>query len=473
MNSAPRDAAGDPAGAAHPRDGGALISALLLFLMLAAMSVAYGFQYRADAADPLAYFLPFSAVYFLALALLLAAGLAPTPIDKPGASRPVADAGLAMTGAAILMSIYFHGAELPFPALAAMASVAVVLAAARVFLGAARAVWLALLIGLGVQIALALGNPLDVAAANMLPVVEAGCVKLLNGENPYLATYPGITSVPLMYLPGLLLPYCAPVALGLDVRVLNVVLLVAIVFYAAWALDARRRPERLSLALLPLLFSPPIGQMMIHGHVWLYWLLVVVFVHALATRRLLVAALLLGLMLATRQMSLFLAIPVAVYMATRLRPALLARYAAIALATYAVIMAPVMLTTPAWIDLFYLSATRVGEGTHLTYGNPMNQVSLSGVLTQSGLAPLLQPLQLLVLVLAGLALWLGRRRLTFDRSLVLLGVAYVLVIGLNQFLHRYFYVPGLILLALGIAHALVDRRTPRAARVQDDAATAP
>ena len=65
MSSAPRDAAAglaadDPAGAAHPRDGWPLAAALLLFLMLAAMSVAYGFQYRADPADPLAYFLPFS-----------------------------------------------------------------------------------------------------------------------------------------------------------------------------------------------------------------------------------------------------------------------------------------------------------------------------------------------------------------------------------------------------------------------------
>jgi hypothetical protein len=288
----------------------------------------------------------------------------------------------------------------------------------------------------------------------MLPVIEAGCVKLFGGENPYLAQYPGITSVPLMYLPGLLLPYCAPVALGLDVRTLNIVLLLAIVLYAAWALDARARPERLALALLPLLFSPPLGQMMIHGHVWLYWLLVIVFVHALASQRLLAAALLLGLMLATRQMSLFLAIPVAVYMATRLRPLPLAGYAAVALGTYAAIMLPVALTTPQWIDLFYLSATRVGEGTHLTYGNPMNQVSLSGVLTQYGLASLLQPLQVLVLLLAGAVLWVWRRRLAFDRSLLVLGVAYVLVIGLNQFLHRYFYVEGLVLIALAIGYGL-------------------
>src|SRR3546814_16334725 len=117
-------------------------------------------------------------------------------------------------------------------------------------LGIARALWLALLLGLAVQIALALGNPLDVAAANMLPVIEAGCGTLLNGENPHLADYPGITSVALIYLPGLLLPYCGPGALGLDVRVLNVLLLVDIVPYDVWAFDFHHSPERFVPGLL-------------------------------------------------------------------------------------------------------------------------------------------------------------------------------------------------------------------------------
>lgn len=438
-------------------DDKAVPAGLLLFAMVAAMSIAYGFQYRADAERPLSYFLGFSALYFLCLAALSVVAMKPVSLSDAGAALP-ARLGLAMTTGALVLTLYFTDGQLPVPALASIGVTVVAVAGVAATLGIARALWLALLLGLAVQIALALGNPLDVAAANMLPVIEAGCGKLLSGENPHLADYPGITSVALIYLPGLLLPYCGPVALGLDVRTLNVVLLVAIVAYAAWAFDFRHRPERLSLGLLPLLFSPPAAQMMVHGHVWSYWLLVVVFVHTLATRRFAAAALVLGLMLATRQMSLFLAFPAAIYMSTRLRVPALLRYGAISIITFLVIMAPVMLTVPDWINFFFLSTTQIGEQSHLTYGNPMNQVSLSGLLTDSGVAGLLQPLQVGVLLLAGVAFWLWRRWLSFDQALFLLGVTYVLVIGLNSFLHRYFYVPGLILIALGIAYSLAGAR---------------
>ena len=236
-------------------DDKAVLAGLLLFAMVAGMSIAYGFQYRADAEQPLSYFLGFSALYFLCLAALFVVAMKPVSLSDTGAAFP-ARLGLAMTTGALVLTLYFTDGQLPVPALAAIGVTIVAVAGVAATLGVARALWLALLLGLAVQIALALGNPLDVAAANMLPVIEAGCGKLLNGENPHLADYPGITSVALIYLPGLLLPYCGPVALGLDVRVLNVLLLVAIVAYAAWAFDFRNRPERLSLGLLPLLLSP-------------------------------------------------------------------------------------------------------------------------------------------------------------------------------------------------------------------------
>ncbi len=453
-------------------DGKAVLAGLLLFAMVAVMSVAYGFQYRADAEQPLSYFLGFSALYFLCLAALCVVAAKPVSLSGAGAALP-ARLGLAMTTGSLVLTLYFTDGQLPVPALASIGVMALAVAAVAATLGTGRALWLALILGLAVQIALALGNPLDVAAANMLPVIEAGCGKLLNGENPHLAQYPGITSVALIYLPGLLLPYCAPVALGLDLRILNVVLLAAIIAYAAWAFDFRRRPERLSLGLLPLLFSPLAAQMMVHGHVWSYWLLVVIFVHTLATRRYLAAAVVLGLMLATRQMALFLAVPAAAYMSTQLRLPALLRYGAVSIVTFLVIMAPVMLTVPDWVYFFFLSTTQIGEQSHLTYGNPMNQVSLSGLLTDSGLAGLLRPLQLGVLLLAGVAFWLWRRWLRFDQALFLLGVTYVLVIGLNSFLHRYFYIPGLILIATGIAYSLAGPRGSGAAPMPDGGTRSP
>jgi hypothetical protein len=114
-----------------------------------------------------------------------------------------------------------------------------------------------------------------------------------------------------------------------------------------------------------------------------------------------------------------------------------------------------MMTTPGWLELFYLSAGQVGEQTHLTYGNPMNQVSLSGALTSLGLAELLQAAQIFVVCGTAAAFWIWRNRLTFTQAILILGSAYIIVIGLNPFLHRYFYLPGLILVALAVAYGQV------------------
>jgi hypothetical protein len=430
-----------------------LASGLLLSGMGISIALAYGFQYRADADNPLSYFLPISGVFFLCLILIVASFATPAAAALTIGVKLHRAAGLAMMAIALSLTLFFHGAELPFPALLAIGVLLVGATASIVFGASGVATIVVVAVGLAVQIFLALTNPLDVQAANMLPIIGAGCELLLQLKNPYLATFPGIASEPLYYLPGLILPYCTSVAVGLDMRIVNVALILAIVAYASLIFDLWRHPERLSLGLLPLLLLPQTTQMMIHGHVWLYWLLVVAFVHALSTGRLVAAALLLGLLLATRQMALFLAIPAAVYMAGQLRPAALLRYAAITLSTYVVVMAPVMVTMPGWVDHFYLGLSGVGIRLHLSYGNPMNQVSLSGLLTDTGLAGLLRPLQAATILLVAVVLWVWRRRLAFDQVVVLLGVGYVIAIGFNGFLHRYFYMPGLILIALGIAYA--------------------
>lgn len=66
-----------------------------------------------------------------------------------------------------------------------------------------------------------------------------------------------------------------------------------------------------------------------------------------------------------------------------------------------------------------------------------------------------------------------RRWLRFDQALFLLGVTYVLVIGLNSFLHRYFYIPGLILIATGIAYSLAGPRGSGAAPMPDGGTRSP
>ncbi len=432
----------------------AIVGGALLFCMTTIVALSYGFQYHADAEQPLGYFLPFSLAFFSCLLLILATFSVSSLASAMSSPELARSLGLGFMSVSLSLTVYFWAPNLPISAPIAVGALLVGSAASVGFRLVRPATAVVLILGLLVQSFLSLSVPLDVGAANMLPIIGAGCELVLQADNPYLATFPGIASEPLIYLPGLVLPYCIPVAADVDMRLVNVILVAAIVAYSCWIFRSWSRPERLSLGLWPLLLSSPTAQMMIHGHVWPYWLLVLIFVHALATRRFLVAALLLGVMLATRQMSLFLAAPAAAFMSTRLRPVELARYAAVTIAAYLVIMAPVILSTPGWIDRFYLGLTDIGQKLHLTYGNPMNQVSLSGFLTAAGFAGALPFLQAAILLLAVAVFWIWRTRITFDRAVMLLGVGYILIIGLNPFLHRYFYFPGLILIALAIGFTL-------------------
>ena len=216
-------------------------------------------------------------------------------------------------------------------------------------------------------------------------------------------------------------------------------------------------PEALALGLVPLLLSPPAVQMMIHGHLWVYWLQVVWLIYAVDRRHFLVAAILLGLMLATRQMALAIAVPVAGFMLARLGPREVAKYAVVTVATWALIMLPVLLTMSGALELLYGGISDAQRHAYVSAGNPVNQVALSGLALMAGSAGLLVPLQALIIGSASLAAALRGAKLPFSHALFWLGVVDVVAISLNEFLHRYFYFESLLLIGLALAHAAQAR----------------
>lgn len=163
----------------------------------------------------------------------------------------------------------------------------------------------------------------------MLEIIEAAAGEFEAGNNPY-RRYESIAPVPFSYLPALWLPYALPHALGWDVRVVSLICfaLIVLIFERGLKLGTRG-PALLSVTFYPILFSPQIAQIIIHGHIWLYWVAV------------LAAAMLL---------------PLAVYMWRQHSFGRMLGYAAVSLAVYAAIVAPFSVWTgPGFRAQMYLS----------------------------------------------------------------------------------------------------------------------
>lgn len=74
---------------------------------------------------------------------------------------------------------------------------------------------------------------------------------------------------------GVWLPYVPLVAFGIDLRVLNLgLLLLMVLMFWRIAGGGQAAARILAVVLFPFLLSAPLVQMVVSGHLWLYWLLV-------------------------------------------------------------------------------------------------------------------------------------------------------------------------------------------------------
>ena len=395
---------------------------------------------------------------FLAGSVLLAALLATAslfwrpgsinePPATPGASATPSDALFAVV--MIASAAYFSLPNwLAAPLLAAFGAIQAVILVMR------RPRWslivscLSLLLGLGLVVS---WIPLDRLGGDMLPVTVSADKVFLHGLNPYFEDYTSVTPGPFFYLPLQWLIYLPFVALHLDLRLLNEIAMLGTlgIFLLLWR--EILFPWTGFAVLLGLIASRPSTEMLYQGEVWPLWCMISVFAFLVHRRRLRMAALVLGLLLACSQISLAIA---ALFGAYQLRSAPSWRelflLAAIAAAVYLAFVLPFVHGLVSFIMEYYVVLPRLaGIMNEHSFHNSITQVSLVNVLTRARLPELRAWLQVAA-GLTGMAVLVLRRRTTPAQFLTVCGLTYLWAISLNVQVWKDYYIPGLLLLFWGI-----------------------
>lgn len=421
-------------------------AAMGVYSLIAIISIAYGFQYifQADKSLHVTYFrwmvLPFLAV------LLVLSGLALRRWE-PGAVVLSKWLGFVLMSASFLMTAYFYSPPLqPIPWPLVGATVVGLAGLLHHRWGARASTVVFMITGLVLYIALVIKVP-HTQGANMLQIVEAAAHDFWLGIDPY-HFYAGIAKERFGYLPGLWLPYSVFVAAGLDVRILNFICLLLIVwiFEKGLALGANKALV-LSVVLYPILLSPPIAQMVIHGHVWPFWALLLSAMLMLFKKNYLAAAILLGLAVSARQTSLLLLGPLAVYLFLQLGVARFAKYTGIAFVAYLAVVLPFSLWTgKEFWALTYLTMSSASGELYLV----LAQISMAGWMQWMGLENTLKYFQVLIL-LFWMAIIYFRKQADFSWFLFVTGITYIWLVLFNPYVVRYVYLPGIFLLSMALA----------------------
>ena len=300
--------------------------------------------------------------------------------------------------------------------------------------------------------------PLTVAS-DMLPVIKWANLEFLAGRNPYFEDYTAVTPGPFYYLPVQWLLYLPFERLGLDQRLLNLLSLFGCLTLFMVAL--RGNPHRVAcLAGLAALFaSRPAVEMIARGHVWPVWLIVSGYAAAFTADRKMLAAMLLGVLLATNQTFVLLFALVGVY---DLRNAGLRRavlLGLISLGVYAVIVLPFSRGPIDFITQYYIELPRLAGVSAERQHNAVLQMSVVRIITALGIGDLRQGLQVLCGVI-GLATIAAHRTLRPPHFLALAGVIYLFVVALNVQIWKYYYIPGFWLILWSVAGGTSGRAFP-------------
>lgn len=313
-------------------------------------------------------------------------------------------------------------------------------------------------LGLGLVLAAAslVYHPIDMNAADMLPVIRWADHEMLAGVNPYQAVYPGPATSTFYYMPLQLLAYLPLTAVGLDPRLLNLAccalsILLVETRPTAWRATARAY-------LYPVLLSALGAPMMYNGEIWPYWLGSLALAACVLAGRTLLAGLVLGLLVGMRQTALVAAGVLGLGM-LRLLPwrQYLAGFSAGALAACALCL-PFLLRGHGLARLWFIDGPRSYLPVAAMLGNPGNQISATNLLGAVGLQGLAGKLQILLLLAAAGLAGIPKAPPAW-RLLALAGLAETLAMAFNPYLHRYYYINGLLVLALA-ASARPQRASP-------------
>lgn len=432
--------------------------------ILLSLSIGYGFQYRFQGDDAIVWFATNSVIFLLGL-LLVSSVL--YKYDRNHDSHDLVldnkqrAAGAILSLLSLALSIFFNTSN-------AFSLLLIVVAILSFFIGlrirgylfAIRSIFLLAFI---LAIAHVLSTPLDSSAADMLPIIKAACNHVLQGGMPYGVVFPEASVFPFVYLPGSWLPYLPFVALDLDPRVLNLIAYAAIVLVAEIAvLRCGGDSERLAILFYPLLMSPVMAQAIVYGHVWSYWMMAVVLGYLLIRFRLYWSAFVIGLMLATRQWAVFIALPVVIYYFFNVPPKRFIGLAGVVCLGFSTLLLPSVLydenfVQAAFLDVF-ASAKVAAQGV-VTGAQDKMALQVSAVALFKALQVINHKMLFLMMVAAVAFTSFRSRTLPDNQFVFFLGLVYILLVTVNFQVFRYYYVPGLLL--IGIAFACFFTWSPR------------
>lgn len=424
---------------------------IALYCIPLVISLSYGFQYLFSNAGLESYFRVWSLLFLLPLA-----GLTYFAIKSRDTINETIPAwlGIALTNLSLAMTAFFFLSKVTSaPVWLSYVAISMLLSFGLARWNARAGIYFISAAGLILNLILIMKIP-HTSGANMLEIIEAAARDFIGGNNPY-HFYPGIAGTSFGYPPGLWLPYALFVFLGLDTRLFNViaVVLLALLFERGLKIDPEKRTFILGATLYPFLLSPPVSKMLVHGHVWPYWLLLSIMAVMLVKERYLVAAIVFGLALATRQPALWIAPPLFGYLAARLGWLTTLRLSLIALATFAALVLPFALGKGAefWRVVYLGIADFSPDLLHINASIWLSSIGMDG---------LRRPVQAAALL--GAMVWLYRRKADLPAFLLVTGIAYIWTVYFNNYAVRYVYFPGLLLLTAGMAMRLGTRDASKA-----------
>jgi hypothetical protein len=280
-------------------------------------------------------------------------------------------------------------------------------------------------------------TPMDYKAANMLPIIDEAAKEILQGNNPY--HHYAVATPPLGYLPGLILPYVPFTALGFDLRIANLLLLFLILLlFIQLARGQGASAPILAIAIGSPLVSAPMAQMIIHGHLFSYWVLLLAFVLLLVYRKYFLSSLVLGLAFATRQTAF---VPAFIYFIF-----ILSKFGFRKLIIHSVtfilpfwMMSGADLWTDCYINLFHTDKT-------ISIFPPFFQISLSTFFIKNNLTNLLFLIQILLLLTAGFLTYRSIPSSGIAFMLASAGFSYIFFVLFSFYIARYMYFHGLLLI---------------------------
>jgi len=429
-------------------------AALGLFGLIVIMSLAYGFQYLFPGVRLVQYYRLVSLPFFLILIGLSWYGVRGWSALTSFSWPPVL--GFLLMTIAFTLTAFFQSEALrpiPWPLVAGSV---VGISAYCQFKWGTRGSTIAFLCGaMVVYIFLITRIPHVSGAANMLETIELASREFMSGETPYRHFDTSGGPVALGYLPGLWLPYLPLIKLGLDMRIFNLIALLLIILLFEKSLPKATRADTLSLTLYPFVLSSTLALMVVHGHVWPYWLFLLATTLFLMNARFLLAAIFFGLCLASRQPALFLAGPLAAYMyrETGLKATLM--YAAVAAVIYLSIVLPFAIWTGKefWVyNYLALAGAGAPDQPHLSATNILGVWGLGG--------SLLKYWQVLITI-GAMAVILIRTKLDPIWFVFVAGVTYCGLVFFNSYAVRYVYFPGFFLIAIALSKHFAMSLVPR------------